>query len=98
MVKQILSENVDAQWKHEAQLFMRGLRTGNYEVTDDTIYVRIFKRSTAENDPRYVYFKRGGCCLYDDHFYMQKSPRLSNRTINVINNRAGWRDGYEDEY
>ena len=96
--KRILKESsdTDAQWKSELKAFMDGLRKGNYDVSGDTVYVEIWKSRSASNDPRYVYYKRGGNRLYDDHFYMQQSPRLSRRTINAINKRLGW-GGY-DEY
>jgi hypothetical protein len=91
------SDSTDMQWKSELAEFMRGLRNGQYEVNEenDMVYVQIWKRGTAENDPRYVYFRRGDNRLHDDHFYMQDSPKLSTRTINVINRTLGWSD---DEY
>lgn len=91
------SSDTDAQWKSELKAFMDGLRKGNYDVSGDTVYVEIWKSRSASNDPRYVYYKRGGNRLYDDHFYMQQSPRLSWRTINAINKRLGW-NSYDDEY
>lgn len=80
----------DWQWKKEARAFMQGLRSGNFEVSDDTVFVQIWKRATASNDPRYVYFRKGDNRLHDDHFYMQDSPRLSRKTITTINQRLGW--------
>ena len=84
-----LNEDTAEQWKSEARAFMQGLRNGNVEVSGDTAYVQIWKSRTAENDPRYVYFRRGDNRLHDDHFYMQDSPRLSTRTINTINRYLG---------
>lgn len=99
-IKNILKESdqTDEQWKNELRAFMNGLRRGEAIIEDDVVYVQIWKGRTASNDPRYVYFKRGGNRLYDDHFYMQKSPRLSQRTINTINKRAGWSDEDEEYY
>lgn len=93
-----LNEDTAEQWKSEARAFMQGLRNGNVEVSGDTAYVQIWKSRTAENDPRYVYFRRGDNRLHDDHFYMQDSPRLSTRTINTINRYLGWDDEYNEEY
>jgi len=99
-IKNILKESdqTDEQWKNELRAFMNGLRRGDAIIEDDAVYVQIWKSRTASNDPRYVYFKRGGNRLYDDHFYMQQSPRLSQRTINAINKRAGWSDEDEEYY
>lgn len=93
-----LNEDTAEQWKSEARAFMQGLRNGNVEVSGDTAYVQIWKSRTAENDPRYVYFRRGDNRLHDDHFYIQDSPRLSTRTINTINRYLGWDDEYNEEY
>lgn len=93
-----LNEDAAEQWKSEARAFMQGLRNGNVEVSGDTAYVQIWKSRTAENDPRYVYFRRGDNRLHDDHFYIQDSPRLSTRTINTINRYLGWDDEYNEEY
>lgn len=97
--KRILKESsdTDEQWKSELKAFMAGLRRGNYDVSGDTVYVKIWKSRSASNDPRYVSYKRGDNRLRDDHFYMQHSPRLSRRTINAINKRLGW-SSYDDEY
>lgn len=99
-IKNILKESdqTDEQWKNELKAFMNGLRRGDAIIEDNVIYVQIWKSRTASNDPRYVYFKRGGNRLYDDHFYMKQSPRLSQRTINTINKRAGWSDEDEEYY
>lgn len=91
-----LNETADTQWKSELKAFMNGLRSGNYFEENDTVYVQIWKSRTAENDPRYVYFRKGEDRLHDDHFYMQSSPRLSKRTLNAINSRLGWTE--EDPY
>lgn len=93
-----LDEDTAAQWKSEGRAFMQGLRSGNFEVSDDTVFVQIWKRATAPNDPRYVYFRKGDNRLHDDHFYMQDSPKLSTRTINTINRYLGWTDEYNEEY
>lgn len=93
-----LNETADTQWKSELKAFMNGLRSGNYFEENDTVYVQIWKSRTAKNDPRYVYFRRGDNRLHDDHFYMQDSPKLSRRTINVINNRLGWTYDESDFY
>lgn len=97
-IKQVLNEDTSEQWKSEARAFMQGLRSGNVEVSGDTAYVQIWKSRTAENDPRYVYFRRGDNRLHDDHFYIQDSPKLSTRTINTINRYLGWTDEYNEEY
>ena len=83
------------QWKHEARLFMAGLRSGNVVVDGDTAYVQIFKRWTASNDPRYVYIRKGDRRLHDDHYYIQDSPVLGKKTLNVIYNRLGWNNDNE---
>lgn len=85
------------QWKHEAQLFMAGLRNGNAIVEDDIAYVQIFKRGTAENDPRYVYIRKGDKGLHDDHFYIQNSPILGPRTLKAIYDKLGWNIDDEPE-
>lgn len=87
--KDIIKESADnEQWKTEARMFMNGLRNGNAIVDDDTVYVQVFKRDTSE--PRYVYFKKGDDRLHDDDFYIQDSPILSRKTMDVIYKRLGW--------
>lgn len=97
--KRILKEEYDsnAQWKDELKAFMRGLRNGDYFEENGTVYVQIWKSRTAENDPRYVYYRKGDTCLHDDGFYMQNSPRLSTRAINAINKRLGWNSEYDED-
>ena len=97
--KNTLKEESDSnqQWKNELRAFMNGLKNGDYFIDNDTVYVQIWKRMTSQNDPRYVYFRKGDCCLHDDSFYMQNSPRLSTRTLNIINNVLGW-NNEDDEY
>lgn len=97
-INNILKESYDTdeQWKHEAQLFMRGLRNGKAVVEDDIAYVRIFKKDMAENDPRHVYIRKGDNRLHDDHFYIQDSPVLSKKTLNIIYNRLGWSHDEEE--
>ena len=82
------------QWKNELRCFMNGLKSGDYFVDNNTVYVQIWKKKTAQNDPRYVYFRKGENCLHDDSFSMQNSPRLSSRTLNTINSILGWDDEY----
>ena len=88
------SEGYD-QWKHEAKMFMDGLRNGQAIVDGDIAYVQVFKRATPKNDPRYVYIKKGDKRLHDDHYYLQNSPVLSKRTLTAIYKRLGW---YDEEY
>lgn len=92
--KRYLTESDETydQWKHEAKMFMDGLRKGQAIVDNDTAYVQVFKRGTAKNDPRYVYIKKGDNRLHDDHFYIQNSPVLSKRTLNVIYKKLGWNE------
>lgn len=92
-----LNETADTQWKSELKAFMNGLRSGNYFEENDTVYVQIWKSRTAENDPRYVYFRKGEDRLHDDHFYIQDSPKLSTRTLNAINNRLGWTEEFYEQ-
>lgn len=94
MTKRQMQESFDTdeQWKEEIEMFMRGLRMGDYEVFDDVLYVEIFKGQTAENDPRYAYIRKGENRLHDDHFYVQNSPVLSDTQLKDIYYNAGWED------
>lgn len=85
--------NDDAnQWNEELKMFMDGLRHGDYEVMGDTLFVQIFKGITPDNDPRYVYIRKGENRLHDDHFYIQNSPPLNDLDLKDIYYNAGWED------
>lgn len=86
------SFDTDEQWNDEINMFMRGLRRGDYMLDGDTLYVEIFRGQTPENDPRYAYIRKGEDKLHDDHFYMQDSPRLSDSQLKDIYYNAGWED------
>ena len=93
--------NEDAnQWNEEFREFMQGIRSGEaLDFGDNTIAVQIFKGRTPENDPRYVYFKRGDNRLHDDHFYIQNSPCLSPKQVRELYDYAGWEyDEYCEDY
>lgn len=80
------------QWKEELKMFMNGLRKGDYVVDGNTLYVEIFKGQTPENDPRYVYIRKGENRLHDDHFCIQNSPTLKDLQLKDIYYNAGWED------
>ena len=85
--------NDDAnQWNEELKMFMDGLRHGDYEVMGDTLFVQIFKGRTSDNDPRFVYIRKGENRLHDDHFYIQNSPPLEDSDLKDIYYNAGWED------
>ena len=88
------SDMYTQQWKNELRGFMNGLKSGDYFVNNDTVYVQIWKKKTSQDEPRYVYFRMGDTCLHDDNFCVQNSPRLSSRTLNTINSILGWDDEY----
>ena len=80
------------QWNDEYRMFMDGLEKGQYEIFNDTLYVQIFNKSTQDNDPRFVYIKKGEDKLHDDHFYIQNSPVLSDNQLKDIYYAVGWED------
>ena len=85
--------NDDAnQWNEEYEMFMDGLRHGYYEVMNDVLFVQVFKGRTPDNDPRYVYIRKGENRLHDDHFYIQNSPPLNDLDLKDIYYNAGWED------
>lgn len=86
------SFDTDEQWNDEINMFMQGLRRGDYMLDGDTLYVEIFRGQTPENDPRYAYIRKGENRLHDDHFYMQDSPILSDSQLKDIYYNAGWED------
>ena len=80
------------QWNEELEMFMDGLMHGDYEVMGDTLFVQIFKGRTSDNDPRYVYIRKGENRLHDDHFYIQDSPPLEDSDLKDIYYNVGWSD------
>lgn len=85
--------NDDAnQWNEEYEMFMDGLRHGDYEVMNDVLFVQVFKGRTPDNDPRYVYIRKGENRLHDDHLYIQNSPPLNDLDLKDIYYNAGWED------
>lgn len=85
--------NDDAnQWNEEYRMFIDGLNNGNYDVNGDTLYVQVFIGRTPDNDPRYVYIKKGERKLHDDHFYIQNSPDLGDEQLKDIYYAVGWED------
>lgn len=83
-VENILRESYDTrkQWESERRAFFRGLRSGKAYVDGNMVAVEIGRHN--ERDPRYVYFRFGDNKLKDDHFYVQNSPALSQRSIRII--------------
>lgn len=84
------------QWNSEYRMFMKGLKSGDYEIVDDTLFVEVFKGQTADNDPRYVYIRKGENRLHDDHFYIQNSPVLKDKQLIDIYYTVGWQDALID--
>lgn len=78
------------QWNEEFEMFMDGLKRGNYIEDGDTVHVEIFKGRTSSNDPRYVSYRKGSDVLQDDHFYLQHSPYLSIEQLKDIYFELGW--------
>ena len=86
------------QWRDETEIFMTGLKNGDFvEFGDRSIGVE-WRGGGASNDPRFIVFEFGDARLRDDHFYMQDSPKLSTRTINTINRYLGWTGEYNEEH
>lgn len=72
------------QWRDETELFMTGLKNGDFvEFGDRSIGVE-WRGGGASNDPRFIVFEFGDARLRDDHFYMQHSPRLSDDQLKDI--------------
>lgn len=85
--------NDDAnQWNEEYEMFMDGLRHGDYEVMNDVLFVQVFKGRKPYNDPRFVYIRKGENRLHDDNFYINNSPPLNDLDLKDIYYSAGWKD------
>lgn len=80
------------QWNTEYQMFIDGLENGDYDISNDTLYVQVYKGKTPDNDPRYVYIRKGENRLHDDHFYIQNSPTLTDEQLRDIYYKVGWED------
>ena len=87
------------QWNEEFEMFMDGLKRGDYIEDGDTVHVEVFKGRTNDNDPRYVSYRKGSDKLQDDHFYLYNSPSLSIKQMKDIYFELGWDSSeLDDQY
>lgn len=82
--KQHKPYTTEDQWRDETEIFMNGLRTGDFiEFGNRSIGVE-WRAGGNSNDPRFIVFEFGDARLRDDHFYIQHSPRLSDDQLKDI--------------